>query len=811
MKAKSIICFTLLLACTCIYAFRLAEDPFEELLKKLAIYNEEHAQEKVHLHLDKPYYAIGDNIWFKAYVIETYTNKPSKISNTLYVELINEEDSVKKELKLMLTSGITWGDFKLTDSLHAGIYRIRAYTQWMRNAGPDYFYDKTIMIGSSAAETGTMGKAVKRADEKNTSEKIAVQLFPEGGNLVENLPSKIGIKAINKKGMGEEISGSIIDNAGTEILNFKTNALGMGNFLLTPQPEKKYTARIKLKDGTVITTAVPTALTSGYVLTVNNTDSSKITARVYLSKDLVGPGEIKLVIQHNNIVYNVLKTNTEKQIVSFSLPKKDMPAGVLHFTLFTPANLPVAERLVYLNNPNILLNTSLNNLKPKYGKREKATVEILGSDDLKPSAGSFSVSVTNTSVVTPDADNESNILTSLLLTSDLQGYIEKPNYYLRDGEVRVAELDNLMLTQGWSRFVWKELAATKPKAPEFLPELTPSISGTVTTNGKKPVVKGKISLVSTSGGFFKIDTLTDDNGHFAFKDLAFSDSTKFLVQARTAKNSKYVQVKLDIPSAQIVTKNKNTGDIPVNVNEAIQNYVQQSKGYFDTQNKIALQNGALQLKEVAIVTKKKSAKYGNELVFGKADQILTTKDLNPNFNLVSSLANRLIGVTYKDGNFYATQRFSRSPKLLKIYYNGLEVQVPFVATIIPQDVISVDVLISPGLITASGQVYDGGSIVITAKEGSESMMGHHGMVTYSPKGYNIVREFYSPQYTPDHKETGEDERTTVYWNPNVITDANGTGKFSYYNTDQPGTYRVVIEGINDAGHLARKVYTYDVQ
>lgn len=67
--------------------------------KKFEAYTNNYPQEKVHLHLDKPYYAIGDDVWFKAYVLNTKTAAPSNISRILYVELINEKDSVKKNGK----------------------------------------------------------------------------------------------------------------------------------------------------------------------------------------------------------------------------------------------------------------------------------------------------------------------------------------------------------------------------------------------------------------------------------------------------------------------------------------------------------------------------------------------------------------------------------------------------------------------------------------------------------------------------------------------------------------------------------------
>jgi len=818
MKFKLLSCCVLLFAATFFYAFRLADDPFEELLKKLITYNEEHAQEKVHLHLDKAYYAIGDNIWFKAYVTETYTDKPSQISNTLYVELIDQSNSIKKQLKLPLSAGIAWGDFKLTDSLQAGSYRLRAYTQWMRNAGPDYFYDKTIVIAGTAAPAVQVNKTkpnpVTGTAINQTAKTVAVQFFPEGGNLVENLPSKVGIKAINKAGNGEDITGSIVDNTGTKITDFTTVHLGMGNFLLTPQPGKTYIAKIKLGDGTVTETAIPAALPAGYVLSVNNTDSTKVTVRVYISETLLNQGDIKLVVQHNNIVYTVLKANTSKQVNSFSLPKKDLPAGILHFTLFSPTNIPVTERLIFVNNPAVQLTTSLSNLKDKYAKRGQMDLAILAKDGKDLTTGSFSVSVTNVSIAAPDLENESNILTSLLLTSDLKGYIEKPNYYLlNETKERALHLDNLMLTQGWSRFKWTDITGNTLKAPEFMPELSQEISGTVTTNGKKPVVNGKVSLVSTSDGYLKIDTLTDANGHFSFHHLSFGDSTKFVIQARDAKNSKYVEIKLDITPGQVVTANKNTGDITVNINEAIQGYVQKSQGYFADQAKLALRNNNLQLQEVAIVKKRKSVeKSANMNGAGVADQVFYGKDLTACNTIMLCLANRIAGVTYRNGNFYITRniRGAKFPEPMQINFNGSFIDVAFLENVAAKDVTTVEVLKSIGMTSGYGDIGRNGVLVITAKIGSESGP-IHGMLAYSPKGYTAVREFYSPQYTPDNKEIGEDKRNTVYWNPNLITDASGTGKFSYYNTDQPGSYRVVIEGINDAGHLARKVYTYEVQ
>jgi TonB-dependent SusC/RagA subfamily outer membrane receptor len=898
MKTKFLTALLLLLVSACFYAFRIADDPFETLLKKLAVFNQENPQEKVHLHLDKPYYAIGDDIWFKAYIIDNTTNQPSTISSALYVELINENDSVKKQIKLPVLSGLTWGDFKLSDTLPEGNYRIRAYTQWMRNAGPDFFFDKTIKIGNAWAnkvfthtafsfsrknndeqvnvvitftdkqgkpyaaqqvayevqlkdKTVERGRAVTNAQGEAmlsfintqkgspvpgkitatltlpnkqkvvkiipvqaTSGTVAVQFFPEGGSFIEGLPSKTGIKAINASGLGENITGTLVDNEGNELLNFAANNLGMGSFALTPLPGKTYTAKIKLKDGTVQDVPLPKALASGYVLSVNNIDSSKVFVKIFMSEALLNTGEIKLVVQHNNTILQVLKSQSAKQVTAISLAKKDLPSGILHLTLFSGADQPVCERLVFINNPADQINLSLQNLKQTYGKRENMPLELAARDGDKPTQGSFSVAVTNSSIVSPDPDNESNLLTSMLLTSDLKGYIEKPNSYFKNNDKQARQnLDDLMLTQGWSRLLWKDIMANAVKAPIFAAEKSLRVSGTVTTTGGKPVPKGRVSLFSTSGGVFMIDTLTDDKGHFTFDHLSFGDSTKFVVQARNAKNKKYVEINLDIIPGQVVTKNKNSGDIEVNVNEAIQGYVRKSEDYFDEMTKRGLLQRTVILDQVNIVQKKNpAANSANLNGAGNANNVFTAKDFGTCINIVQCLQGRVAGLTFNNGIPYLTRNTGGGP--MQIILDGMYVESDFLNNIQPADVETIEVLKSIEYTALYGSRGGGGVLLITTKRGGGDMSYSRyapGIITYAPKGYYAIRKFYSPQYTPENTDTGVDNRTTVYWNPHIATDAAGNAKFNFYNTDEPGTYRVVIEGINDDGHLARKVYTYEVK
>ena len=892
MKLRTALSSFTFLSLFTILAFTIDDDPFAALLQKMEAYNNKYPQEKVYLHLDKPYYAVGDDIWLKAYVLNANTSKPSELSAILHVELINEKDSLKKQIRLPLVAGLSWGDFRLPDSLSEGNYRIRAYTQWMRNMGSEFFFDKTIKIGNSWANsvftnttyifsqqnqsekvdatitfkdkkgnpyalkdvsyavelnfrnqakgkaiTNEQGevhlsfinsqpsiyksgkivttislpdnqKVVKDIPIKATSNAVDVQFFPESGNLVENLPNKIGIKAVNASGLGEDISGIIADAEGTQVTAFNTQHLGMGSVVINPQSGKTYVAKVKFKDGSEKNIALPKSMPVGYILSANVT-SENLVAKVMMSESLLGKGQLKVVTQHNGGVYFISKSSSDKQIFTVTIPKKDLPSGIIQLTLFSADNLPVGERLVFIKNAADMISTVISPAKTSYQKKEKVDMNLQATFADKPVQGSFSVAVTNTSSVTPDEENETNILTSLLLTSDLVGYVEKPNYYFLKSDTQTQQhLDNLLLTQGWRRFIWKNVINDLAPIIRYQAEKALKISGVITTYGGKPIVKGKVSLFSSSGGFFATDTLTDDQGRFSFGPMTFNDSTKFIVQARNAKDKKHVEIKLDITDPQIITKNKNSGDIEINVNEAISGYLRKSSNFFDELTSRGLLEKTITLKEVSIVERKDVIK-GSSNLSGNADAVITAEQLQNCVTLSQCLMGRVAGLIIRGGIPYL-MRNGNTP--MHITLDGMQIDPDMLDNINVADVEGIEVLKSIGNTAIYGMNGGGGVLVITTKRGGgfTNMSSFvPGIITYSPKGLYMPRQFYSPKY--DIPNSSADSRTTIYWAPHIATDENGKGQFSFYNSSDPGTYRVVVEGIDMSGNLARSVITYEVK
>lgn len=872
-------------------------DPFDALLERIKAYSHSHAQEKVHLHLDKPYYSTGDDIWFKAYVTNTETREPSEISHILYVELIDDRDSIKQHQQLLLRGGNSWGDFKLPDTLAEGNYRIRAYTKWMANAGPEYFFDKTIKIGNSiinqvftqAAFTfskknsvDNVSAKIRFTDKENTpyasqdiaydilfenksiakgktktdasgfaeinlpntqpllyqsgrivatinlpkkekvikeilikanSNEVDVQFFPESGNLIQDLPNTLGIKAINTSGLGENVEGVILDNNGDEVTRFVTKNLGMGKVVLNPQSGKTYTARVKFADGSERSVALPKIQSSGYILSINNLDKEKLNVKIMLSPDLVGPTQIKLVAQQGDNLYFNFKASSNKQLITTSILKKDIPSGILRFTLFSGENMPVAERLAFVNNPNDKVATTLTSSKPVYTKREAVTLDLQTTFQNKPVQGSFSISVTNTSSINPDLDNESNILTTLLLTSDLSGYIEKPNsYFLKDDLQSIQNLDELMLTQGWRRISWKNIISNTIPPIRYQPERSLKISGTILGYNGKPLPNSKVYLISLSEDRFQLDTLSDARGRFTFDDLFFSEGTKFMIQGRTEAGKKRLEIELDPSTKEVVTKNKNTGDLEVNVNEALQSYLQKSSNYFNEMNKNNGFQKPITLKEVQIIEKVKKLKYSANLNGpGEADFILLDKNLMNCMNILQCLQGKVPGITINNNMAYLPRSGGRP---MSVVLDGVPISNEVLGTIHPLDLQSIEVLTSPTYTTIYSSLNGRGVILLTTRRDgfTQGFKRKPGVLGYnSPGGFYVAREFYSPQYTTTVTNQRSDLRTTVYWSPQVVTDENGKASINYFNTDEPGVYRIVLEGMDINGNLARSVHTYQVK
>ncbi len=889
--------------------------------------------EKVYLHLDKPNFIPGDTLWFKAYTVVGKTHSLSALSGVLYVELISPKDSVIKRIVLRLTSGIAWGDFALPGKLTPGNYNIRAYTAWMRNAGPDYFYNQRVNIGGI-----TPGELAAPAAKINPD----VQFFPEGGELVNGIRSKVAFKAVNPNGSGENIKGSIIDNEGAMVAEFESTHAGMGIFALLPQPGKTYSAKVVLADSRTFTSPLPKALDAGYVLSVNNTRKDSLFLKVSANSPQFQSKQntaFFLVGQSGGEVYYTASGTLKTPVFGARIDKARFPSGIVQFTLFADGQ-PMNERVVFIQN-NDTLKMKLSSAATSYSSRSPVKLNFTVKDNAnEPVAGTFSVAVINESRVGADENTEGSIFSHLLLTSDLKGYIEKPNYYfVNSTDAKRAELDMLMLTQGYRRFEWKQILAAPDTRIVNKPEQNLTLEGTIKTTGGDVVPNGKLMLTSTRENTI-LDTVTDAYGNFKFTDLQLSDTAKIVLQARKQNNGKRVsifvkqsdypavakssgpatgaglsadelkrnydaylgQLKQDslkfgkpIGEVTIQAKKIDKGDVYAAKRNIAQRFVDvkiyasfatmkdvvlRGLPFYELQNGILVkkfklggptdvfvdgnlvdyenltsyvpaevesikmgdegdvQDGVKQKNYIVITTKRKAGTdttvlkqvtitakkiRKNELTrsanlhgAGNADQVIMGDQMGSNCaNLSDCLRGKIFGVSFKaDGTPVNISRGANSDMVIIV--EGNQLQGSELNNVNANDVLSIEVLRSTFSKSIYGGSIGGGALVITLKNGSERKFvtseSPTGLITYPFKGYYKARTYYTPKYTAANKNSGMlDLRSSIYWNPNVLTGNDGAASFDYFNADTRGTYRVIIEGIDDGGHLGRQVYRYRVE
>ncbi|HTI57366.1 TonB-dependent receptor plug domain-containing protein, partial [Mucilaginibacter sp.] len=461
-------------------------------------------------------------------------------------------------------------------------------------------------------------------------------------------------------------------------------------------------------------------------------------------------------------------------------------------------------------------------ISPIQTTAHRTTLNITATDqNNKGKQGTFSVAVISESKVQPDENEESTIINNLLLTSELKGYIEQPNYYFTNtNEQTRAALDNLMLTQGYRRYEWKQIPDTASNTTiKYQPERSQEISGILTAPGGKPVPNGKVTLAAIKEKIFR-DTTADEKGHFTFNNLYISDTTTLVLRARKANKGSNVLIKAIPPDYPGLEP---TNNIETIANTDTLKAQQQYKLYQQEQKDYIYRNGKT-LNTVTIKGLKK--KKEPDLQFssnlngaGRANQVIMYDQLGNCIDLADCLNGKLLGVTFTtDGHArnLRSKSLGKSPNM-SIIIDGITLDADNASLndINPNDVYSIEVLRSGAYLAIYGSNAPGGALVITMKHGNVgtayfSQTPPNGIVTIKYGGFHKTKAFYQPKYAPK-ADSPESARTTIYWNPNMLTDKDGNASLEYFTPDVKGTYRVVIEGIDDDGDLGRQVYKYEVK
>ncbi|MBF9255541.1 TonB-dependent receptor plug domain-containing protein [Pontibacter sp. 172403-2] len=794
-------------------AFKNQDDNLiQKIVTHFKFFNQNYLQEKLYLHLDKPYYGIGEDMWYKAYLVNGTSLTPDSTSKNVYVELVSPDGEIVQKHTLKVKNGFAAGDFSIADSLQEGTYSVRAYTNWMRNFSDDYFFKQDIPIWKNTSEDllaakGTTRKNTSRAAEGNASPALDVQFFPESGSLIAGIKSKIAFKAIDGLGKGIDITGNVVDEAGKEIAAFKSSHLGMGSFMFTPAYGTNYTVRVKAgTDNQPQKFSFPQVQERGIIMQVNNFPQDMMYVSIVQNiADNAADKEVVFIGQSRGVICYASKASLTGTSSIISIPKEKFPAGIAQLNLFDAATgEPLCERLVFISNQQDKLNLSIKSNKTSYKPRELVQLDITATDQKgNPAVANLSLAVTEAAV--QHKAYARNLYTYLLLSSDLQGTVEQPGYYFKDQKISTLQaLDNLMLTQGWRRFVWEEILAGKFPKINYGMEQSLSVSGQVNhLSGNKPWPNSDILLYLAGKDPVWIQTKTDEKGRFFADQFDFYGKVNLIVQARNEKGSKHVSIVLDkhVSPPLPARPDKLTGERP----PFIAAYLDRAEKKKRTDEAYAISKGEHLLKEV-VVEGKEEEDVGPGIIkmYGTPDNTIKMDDLGGSAssyqNILQPLQGRVAGVqVFGTGPEMAVSiRGGGTPLFL---FDGVEVELDMISSINPAIVETIDVLKGPAAAVYGARGSNGVIAIYTRRgPGNYGSQQEPGFVTTSLAGYYKAREFYAPKYNVKKEAHAlPDMRSTLFWSPEVITDANGKATVTFYNADNVDAMRVVAEGITNTG------------
>ncbi len=792
---------TLLTAClVCLFAFSNAQTALpEKIAAALDSFAFIRPQEKAYVQTDRQTYTAGESIWFKTYTM--LEAKPTVLSKVIYVDLLDATGSLVEKKMLKLKEGTANGVMDLRADLAAGTYYLRCYTLWMLNF-PGFIPQKKISIISS-------NKTAGNNTQPKPSATIRLSFFPEGGYLVNGIKSVIAFKALDAQGDPVTISGDIVNSKNEKLVSFKSTHDGMGSFELQPNANETYKAFVRTGAGSSQSFVLPVAREEGIVLSVDNSGPSKIFVKATRSeKSKEKYNSLLLLAQLNYQVAYMGKFNFEEGLDAAAINKKSLPPGIMQITVLAEDGKPLAERLVFISNHtngNPLLQASQADTEKR--KKNSFLLDVSGFNSLQAA-----VAVTNAR--SEQAPYAPTIQSSLLLSSDLKGYINDPGYYFKDMEAETLQhLDLLMMIHGWRRYNLEEIMANQFPPLHYPFETGLSITGKVLqSNGRSVLKDGKINMMIRGEDSTQLMTEAKTNASsvFVVNDIDFRKSAMVYYQGSNAdKQDALVTVKID--SAYIDTLSKATLNATapgLNTGSAYLEQLLAGKLESDSAKGKTIREVVLRAKKRS-VTDSLNLLYASDLFFN-SDQNLTP---NPNityYDIFQFLRMNVPGIAINKTDTGTQVNFTRYEGLdmfsentdnssVQFFLNEVPVNISLIESIDPADV---------GLI----KVYKGvtgialgatrGAIAIYTNKGSS---GRHwrdkGFDHFRKSGYAVYREFYEMDYSkvkPDNP--AKDIRTTLYWNPDLKI-KDGKALIEFYNDDVCKKFKVVVEGMDKNGKL----------
>ncbi len=771
-----------------------ANMPGTEPEQKLSKYIRHISSQKVYLHFNKTQYRAGEVMWFSSYLLNSVTHMPDTSQTNIYVDLINSDGVIMQRRLLLSENGISEGDISLPLTLPDGNYRLRAYTDWMRNFGEEFYFNRYFYIANNK-----YGDMIPRSDvrtnrrfNRNLNQKAQnydIAFFPEGGDMVQGVNNRIAFKAVNALGRGLEAEGVIVDEKGNEISRFSTIHSGMGSFDLQPEAGSSYHAMVSFTGSRPERFHLPQARNNGVALRVEREhENIVLSLQSALSAGERGFINEIMVLAHTRgeVQYTeMLEFSGEASII---IPEELFPSGITQITVFSGNHVPLAERLVYIQrDEGVIFNPRIFRAEHEGEKFIGMQMEITDYQG-NPAEGNFSMSILDGSV--SPSGSPGNIMSDILITSDLAGIIENPDFYLEPQKDRITELDHLMMTHGWRRFAWENVLAEELPEIEYQPSSTLSLRGRITdpaqgnTVNRHPV---RIRLPDNNNDTYS--TRSDRSGNFTFDSLVY-----------------YNDFKVEIGSNRLL------GDYPPKIDLQTDDI----RGHVYTPNfltrEMQITRRGSDWKRVSGAGRSPYAivpRAGRTAPrqFGVPDQtIYIDRDKVTHRSVYDVLVERAQGL-----NIYGNTMMFRGPNRMEPMFmlDGVQTSRDVVLNLNPRETERIELY--RGTSTAIFGVR-GSAGVIIAYQRAPGDSGFEDTREFVMVGYHAPREFYSDVIiSTSGAGTGEPTGSAIHWEPRMV---GGQEKDNTVMFPVSGIYdnvRIIVEGIDAMGVPGAGIFTLEIK
>lgn len=742
-------------------------------------------RESIYLHFNKSQYVFGENIWFKGYVYDRKDGKPSTKTSNIYVGIYDKNDKQIKSNLFLGYEGFLRGSFQIDSTLTTGKYYIKAHTNWMKN-----FIENDAYI----TEIDIINEDEVLPETNIKTNNYDIQFLPESGHSLLGVKNNFGIKIINSFGEGVEIKkGKIINNNGIEVSTFETNKFGLGSVSVNYKKGETYTAILKTKDNQEIKKRLPKPESIGVNFNVINSLKDNIIISINKTSKTIDR-EFKILLHRdgksksfNAKLNNELNTN-------ISISRDHLFDGVNIITLFNSNNQPIAERIFYNYNHD---NAS--------GKLQLTYIEKI-DDSLylnlsvpKHNSNYYNLSISVLPIETESYNHPDNIISNFKLLPYLKGNVESPKYYFTNiDREKKYDLDLLLLTQGWSRYSWKNIFNNKPKIThEFENGL--SLNGKLNINNKR---LNSLFLFPMKNNVSKLVEL-DQSKAFKVKNL-FPETNELIKLSYVTSRDTKRKPKLN---AFIINKK---GVSNFNSND-IKHFSKVKKSPIDFRLNSLISENTVFLNEVLIKGKKEEVIKKERLENGRVVKI--EEGDNRNYSLINIIGRN--GFTARENRFTGNVTITtsgivntRGPESPLVLIDDVIVENLNILSTIPTEFI--DEILFDKFGGGFGIRSRGGIIKIYTRSTPLPLInGTNRSPVFSiktEKGFTPHKEFYNPRYafysTSTYKKHG-----VIHWvSDKIIKNEQGL-KIPDYNQESVTFF---IEGMSDTGDLISEIISIDV-